>query len=554
MAKDIPNDGGLAGWFAGENNVADFGDDIASFGPNLKAFSDSVIGVDAEAVSNAANAAASLAKMAKDIPNDGGLAGWFAGENNVADFGDDIASFGPNLKAFSDSVIGVDAEAVSNAANAAASLAKMAKDIPNDGGLAGWFAGENNVAKFGTDIASFGKNLNDFSKNVGDISPENVSAATDAAATLVGVAERVPNSGGVASWFAGDNNIADFGSDLAEFGKSMKAFSDNVIGLSPENVSAATNAAASLVNMTSHTPEGSALKDLGGSLKSFGENLCDFSKKVDGLDISACLEQIKTLISTVKNLGEKDISTLSSFGTTLSTTAENGITNFCEKFSGANTTVTTNVKTFIKKITDTLDDKISDVKKCGQNAAKGFADGIADCTYIAVEKAKEMAQGSANAIRSVLDIHSPSRVFGQFGEFAGMGFAQGISSYAGNAEKAGTDIALAAKNGLSNTADKLLSVLSADMDTQPVISPVLDLSNVTRSSDQINAMLSRQQAYSINADMNGSFGGSSAGKNVNQSSINFTQYISSPKALDSITIYRQTKNQFSRMKEALNRT
>lgn len=293
MANTIPNEGGLASWFAGENNVAKFGSDIASFGISLKEFSDNVSGINPENVVAAANAAKTLAEFASAVPNEGGMASWFAGENNVAKFGTDIVSFGVSLNEFSDNVSGITPENVIAAANAAKTLAEMANTIPNEGGMASWFAGENNVAKFGTDIASFGISLNEFSNNVSGISPENVIAAANAAKTLAEMANTIPNEGGMASWFAGENNVAKFGTDIASFGVDLKAFANNVTGIDPESVVAAANAAKTLAEMTSAIPNDGGIAGwfagennvakFGTDIASFGVDLKAFADNVAGI-------------------------------------------------------------------------------------------------------------------------------------------------------------------------------------------------------------------------------------------------------------------------------
>lgn len=62
----------------------------------------------------------------------------------------------------------------------------------------------------------------------------------------------------------------------------------------------------------------------------------------------------------------------------------------------------------------------------GVNIAQGLANGIATGTANAVAAARSMAAQTAEAAKTKLDIHSPSRVFKALGDFVGAGFAQGI--------------------------------------------------------------------------------------------------------------------------------
>ena len=99
---------------------------------------------------------------------------------------------------------------------------------------------------------------------------------------------------------------------------------------------------------------------------------------------------------------------------------------------------------------------------------------------------------------------------------------------------------------------KISDYINSDMDTQPTIRPVLDLSNVQSGTRQINAMFSRTQAMSISSGMNraASSGNQNGGfQDSSGATYNyFTQNNYSPKALSRVEIYQQTKNQFSAMK------
>ena len=94
------------------------------------------------------------------------------------------------------------------------------------------------------------------------------------------------------------------------------------------------------------------------------------------------------------------------------------------------------------------------------------------------------------------------------------------------------------------------NLVENDIDSQPRITPVLDLSNVREGASQLNTMFSRNQALSISGEMarkEGRITDDDATEttrprgNVYQ----FTQNNYSPKALSRVDIYRQTKNQFS---------
>jgi len=287
---------GMTKWLTGGSSMTKFGEELAEFGPYLKKFADSVDGLNGDVVTNSANAAKTLSEMASNLPNQGGVAGWFAGENSLAAFAEELVEFGPALKKYADSVDGLDAEDVVNSANAAKALAEMADNLPNQGGVVGWFAGENNLSLFATELAEFGPYLKKYADSVDGLNGNAVTNSASAAKTLAEFANSLPNQGGVVSWFTGDNTLSVFGEELEKFGPHLKRYADSVDGLGVEAVVNSANAAKALAEMADNLPNQSGFASLftGNTLSVFGEELARFgphfkryADSIDGLGVDA---------------------------------------------------------------------------------------------------------------------------------------------------------------------------------------------------------------------------------------------------------------------------
>ena len=210
--------------------------------------------------------------------------------------------------------------------------------------------------------------------------------------------------------------------------------------------------------------------------------------------------------------------------------------------------------TFIQVVSGTLTairNKYTNFYNAGMYLVEGFADGITAYTYLAEARARAMAAAAARAAEKELDINSPSKVSYGIGSFFGKGFVNALIDYTSKSYKAGSEIAKSAKNGLSNAISKITDVIEGDIDTQPTIRPVLDLSDVETGTSRLNTLFSRTQAMSISAGM-----GHTSGEEIQNggnapgsgNTFSFTQNNYSPKPLSRLEIYRQTKNQFSAMK------
>ena len=372
MTNIIPNSGGVVSWFAGDNSVAAFGNELIELGKGLKGFSTSVTGIDIAGMAAAAEAAKSLTSLANTVPDSGGVVSWFAGDNSVAAFGTELIQLGKGLKGFSNEVEGVEPENITAAAEAAKSLTSLADTVPNSGGVGSWFAGDNSVAAFGTELIQLGKGLKGFSDEVEGVVPENITAAAEAAKSLTNLASTVPDSGGVVSWFAGDNSVAAFGNELVDLGKGIKGFSDEVEGIVPENVTAAATAAKSLTELANTVPDSggvgswfagdNSIATFGAELVELGKGLKGFSDEVEGV----VPENIVSAAAAAKSIADMSNSVPNSGGVGSWFTGEKSISKFSEDLKSLGT----GLKGFSTETADIVPENVT----AAANAAKTLAE------------------------------------------------------------------------------------------------------------------------------------------------------------------------------------
>ena len=612
MAATLPNSGGVVGFFAGENDMDAFGEQLVPFGEAMKAFADSVAGLDASVVTEAANAGKAMAEMASTIPNSGGVVGFFAGENDMDAFGEQLVPFGEAMKEFSIAVTGLNADVVVNSVTAGKALMELANTVPNSGGLVAFFTGENDLDMFGEKLVPFGEAMKQYSIAVTGLDANVVVNSANAAKALVELSNNLPNSGGIVSWFTGDNDIASFGEKLVSFGQSFAAYYASVSTVDVAKLSGVVAQFRNLVDLangiTSVDTSGMSrfaqdLTNLGNSgIEGFINAFNNASSRVSAAAtsmlttfINAANAQKSAVVSTFTTMVNSVISSLTSqqyqFTTIGSTMMTNFITGIRGKDSLARNTFLTTINgclttlrnkfyefntvgqavmtnliagirskdqtardTFVQIVSRCLTairNKYTDFYNAGKYLVEGFADGITANTYLAEARARAMAAAAARAAERELDEHSPSKVGYRIGDFFGLAFVNAISDYADKSYKAGTNMAAAAKNGLSNAISKIREFVDGEMEVQPTIRPVLDLSEVRSSAGRLTAILSRSQAMKISSSMNRETTGEIQNGDGTPSvgnSYSFVQNNYSPKALSRIDIYRQTKNQFSALK------
>lgn len=195
--------------------------------------------------------------------------------------------------------------------------------------------------------------------------------------------------------------------------------------------------------------------------------------------------------------------------------------------------------------------------KAGLDTAQGLLDGLKAKQDAIAAQMVSIADAMVEAIRKKLDMHSPSRVFSGLGGYTVNGYINGIQKMLPEVSKVSKKIGTTTFNSVNKTLPNLSDLLTNGLDTDlsPVIRPVMDLSLVEKSSDQINKLLqakpitvntSYDRAAILSRDtannQNGTTDQSSA---TDEAAIVFNQYNNSPKALSYGEIYRQTRNGLS---------
>ena len=195
----------------------------------------------------------------------------------------------------------------------------------------------------------------------------------------------------------------------------------------------------------------------------------------------------------------------------------------------------------------------------GRYLVEGFANGIRNYASSAATAAANMASSAKTAADRALDIGSPSKIMMQVGRFFTEGFSIGITDREDMVSDSSEKVA---RKAISTLNDMLATSSIDDMfDASPTITPVLDLSAISKQAGSIDSMLSRSIAPSeaelreIDRRFRQNESGSrtaekdtSGPKSVN---IEYNQTLNSPTSLSRYDIYRQTSNQLKLLRQEL---
>lgn len=183
-------------------------------------------------------------------------------------------------------------------------------------------------------------------------------------------------------------------------------------------------------------------------------------------------------------------------------------------------------------------------------------DGIMSGVGGVVSAISSLAGSAVTALKTLLGIFSPSRVFRSLANEIPAGVALGIKEYAYKVTDAIKNMGNKAIDGLSGAISNISNMLDNNLDVNPSIRPVVDLTDVIAGTNKIDELLGKKSP-GINpaiSKVQMIAGGIQRGfESLNDSknglpTVSLVQNNYSPKALSRIEIYRQTKNQLATLK------
>lgn len=507
--------------------------------------------INKKAVQTAANCGEIMSKLADNIPTTGGILQFIIGEQNLEEFGKRMKKYGKGLVGFCEILDEnkdvINQDAVDNAAKCGEIMVALNKDIPDTGGLKSLIFGDNDLGKFGDRMKKFGEGLANFGTSTAGINHSLAEKATALAGDIIAMGSRLDLDGGFLSWFNGELSVDDYGARIGAFGYGIAALSENAKGVAPENIQKVSQCIESFGNILNHVPDKDTLarvNDIGDVshiptvLSAIGKGLTGFASQVAITDVSAldsasvAFGRIATAMRQASGL---DYDSLSKFGESLTTVAGNsallfgnafkesaaivndaggtvgeaivdamaikmediltlikgGIANIAEYLESiqVSTLLISRVAMVCNYIIDTVRSKYNEFYNAGAYAAEGFINGISDQNGRVYEIASELARTTLESMQETLDEHSPSKETYRIAEFAGMGFINALYDSRAGIATASDAMANTARDTLIDSMSRIGYLIQNDLDISPVITPVLDLSNVSSGIGSINGML-----------------------------------------------------------------
>lgn len=298
----------------------------------------------------------------------------------------------------------------------------------------------------------------------------------------------------------GESNLQKVINRMGEFGGTFADLRPDLGGLSEGTFSADVDVAIAVANrIVSMLQRLKKLEDEGQSLNT-GDNSFAFLTKSLG-DFGYAVGALRDSL-TINNVDESSIKDFETITTGIWNAAKsiyalnnfvgpstNGLSELGDMFAGIGgilesgvfenvdvesaSKMLDGVVSAVESVQDTYKDRFDIV---GQYVASGFAEGISKGESGAIQAAIDLATASINAAKTTLGEASPSKVFHTIGRFVDEGLANGITDNADTPESA---------------MNLLANAIAADVDSGPVIRPIVDMSDVEKNANRIGDLVNQ---------------------------------------------------------------
>ena len=561
--------GGVVSWFAGRDDLGTFGINVGLFADAMGKLKTGMgeDGISESVVTSITNAGNAIIALQEALPEEH----WFDGKMNLSEFSTYVSDFATAMSDFGSKASEIDSGAVSTVISTAYRIKSLINSLVDldTSGLAE-FTGVG-TGGFGADGAAYkiAQSISAYSNKVKDIDTEAVSVSVSSAMrlrTLInnlssldtsGIENFKPDSIGkamktyadkvsgidtstVSSSITSANRLKTFISGLAgldtsgisnfrvgSIGTALKAYGESVSGT---NFSAISSSIASANRLKSFISSLAGLDISGVSSfttainKLSSSNTNGFIAAFSGISkqmvsvgaqmIDMLATGIKTKISSVLSAIDIMFSKLNERIKSKQASFENAGSSLINVFA---TGIRSKVSSVSSAATSGLSSAISAIQRYRQNfyaagkyLVEGFATGIRLYSWVSEKAASSMAQKAIDAANKTLDENSPSKVFIKIGGYVARGFGIGINRDSSVAEEAASSMASEAINKVRSAISDIGNMISNDIDAQPTIRPIVDLTDVKTGAaaasgmfDSLNTIGVRSNLNAITVAMNG---------------------------------------------------
>ena len=234
----------------------------------------------------------------------------------------------------------------------------------------------------------------------------------------------------------------------------------------------------------------------------FGESL----RALAGAGITEFANAFSNLQSdadtAIKEFLDKCISAFDGYDDKFGKKAEDGVAKFLKGFTSNKFDAYSEGKAFAEKALNGIKFVIKDFKQAGVDTMQGYIDGMLSKGSDVFWVGYKLGGVALEAAKLAVDSNSPSKKFEKLGKDDGRGLVNGLEAMVPIVEDAASNMSSAALRSVAGTISNISQMIDDNLDFEPTITPIIDLSEIQNGIYSMNGMLNGNSLYLGNTSMN----------------------------------------------------
>lgn len=330
------------------------------------------------------------------------------------------------------------------------------------GGFAGAIAGAykgKTLESFSEHLPAFGDNLTAFTDGLKPFDQDLVDRAATIGTVFSELEKSLAPQNGVWQFLTGEQNLGDFGTRLGEFGTGLATFGTSLDPDNITNVETMVKLTRDLISIANES------EDVGfGSLWGIALAL----EGIAGQAFSSFVAPFSDPDGEMTNHGK------------------NVISNFIGGIKSKDSEIRSVGVSIIVATSNSIVPVISRMRLIGDNAITGYLNGLSSKINQVRNAAASIGNTTVSSLKASLNEHSPSVEAYEAGDYFIIGYINSLHDSLSKVANASENIGNQTILSLSETLGDLSSLIGGDIDLQPTITPVFDMSNLGEASDQLD--------------------------------------------------------------------
>lgn len=602
LMNSLPETGGLLQKVIGFKDLEGFSEGIKNIGDALKEYSGTIKGFSGgetaatEAdLSLATQVAKNLSELMNSLPKTGGLLQEWMGWKDLALFSTNIKDVGDGLMKYSESVKGLSGvaseEDLNLATNTAMALSRLNNSLPPTGStLQKWLFGEQDLDLFAKNIETLGGGLKSFAESISGVDMAKSETAVGIMDLIKTFVEGLDGSGSIWDTLGdivgnGDKikTLTSYSGAMQEVGANLYAFCTSMETVSVDKVTTAKTVVEAFQEFLSGLEsQGSlwqwfgdtfgsgsgfdTLSTIAGAFTELGTGFQTFTDGTSGVEysidrlatIQALFESLKALTEYTASIGNVDLTPIQTlldnfsklvipeFDTEGLATANAYLDALDKGIQDGDESLTIVVVALANSGILAAEGTYESWYSAGQYLGQGLGNGIASMAASVNSQAVSMAAGAINSIAVTWQVNSPSKVGTSLGMFLDLGIARGFDRYSSVVNQSAVDMSQSAVDSARTLLRGSGSSLFDNIDPNPTIRPVIDLSGVRSGVDSISGLFNSNPMVGT-----GLFKGLNFSKSVNALNFDGSKILGGLNNKDVVSELKTLSDRFDNLADAV---